>query len=213
MKQISLRSLIISGEMTMMGALKKLNKSPVKTIFITGKKNLFLGTLTDGDIRRNLIKGSKIKTKLKFIVKQKYLSFGPGVSNVKAFKIMRKRAIKIAPILDKQKKLINFLILDKNYNNIKNKMIIMAGGKGKRLLPLTKKVPKPMLRLNNKPILEHIIMNAKREGFSKIILSINHLGNVIKKYLKQKKSFGISITYINEKTFRNLRKFESFKKT
>ena len=199
MKQISLRSLIISGEMTMMGALKKLNKSPVKTIFITGKKNLFLGTLTDGDIRRNLIKGSKIKTKLKFIVKQKYLSFGPGVSNVKAFKIMRKRAIKIAPILDKQKKLINFLILDKNYNNIKNKMIIMAGGKGKRLLPLTKKVPKPMLRLNNKPILEHIIMNAKREGFSRIILSINHLGNVIKKYLKQKKSFGISITYINEK--------------
>ena len=76
---------------------------------------------------------------MKFIVKQKYLSFGPGVSNVKAFKIMRKRAIKIAPILDKQKKLINFLILDKNYNNIKNKMIIMAGGKGKRLLPLTKK--------------------------------------------------------------------------
>ena len=97
MKQISLRSLIISGEMTMMGALKKLNKSPVKTIFITGKKNLFLGTLTDGDIRRNLIKGSKIKTKLKFIVKQKYLSFGPGVSNVKAFKIMKKKSNKNCP--------------------------------------------------------------------------------------------------------------------
>ena len=100
---------------------------------------------------------------------------------------------KLCKILDKQKKLINFLILNEHYNNIKNKMIIMAGGKGKRLLPLTKKVPKPMLRLNNKPILEHIIMNAKREGFSKIILSINHLGNVIKKYLKQKNSFGISI--------------------
>ena len=199
MKQINLKSLIISGEMTMMGALKKLNKSPVKTIFITGKNNLFLGTLTDGDIRRNLIRGNKTITKLKFMVKRKYLIFRLGFSKAKAFKMMKKRAINIAPILNQQKKIIDFLILDKNYNNIKNKLIIMAGGKGRRLLPLTKKVPKSMLRLNNKPILEHIIMNAKREGFSEIILSVNHLGNVIKKYLKQKKSFGLSIAYINEK--------------
>jgi len=199
MKKINLKSLTISGEMTMLGALKKLNKSLVKTLFIVSKKKSFLGTLTDGDIRRNLIRGNKIKTKLKLMVKQKYLSFSQDVSRAKAFEKMKKKAIKVAPILDKKKKLISFLILDENYKNIKNKLIIMAGGKGKRLLPLTKKVPKSMLRLNNKPILEHLIMNAKREGFSQIILSVNHLGNVIKKYLKQKRSFGVTITYINEK--------------
>ena len=102
MKKINLKSLTISGEMTMLGALKKLNKSLVKTLFIVSKKKSFLGTLTDGDIRRNLIRGNKIKTKLKLMVKQKYLSFSQDVSRAKAFEKMKKKAIKVAPILEKK---------------------------------------------------------------------------------------------------------------
>jgi len=76
----------------------------------------------------------------------------------------------------------------------------MAGGKGTRLLPKTEKTPKPMLRLGGKPILEHIIERAKSEGFSRFILAIHHLGEVIEEYFGDGKSLGVKISYVKEKT-------------
>ena len=78
-------------------------------------------------------------------------------------------------------------------------MLIMAGGKGIRLRPLTSKTPKPMLLVNNKPLIENIIINAKRKGISNFIISTNYLGEKIKKYLKNGKELGVKIKYISER--------------
>jgi NDP-sugar pyrophosphorylase family protein len=76
----------------------------------------------------------------------------------------------------------------------------MAGGKGTRLLPKTSNTPKPMLQLGGKPILEHIIEGAKKEGFSEFVIAIHHLGNVIEEFFGDGQSLGVKITYIREKS-------------
>ena len=83
--------------------------------------------------------------------------------------------------------------------NLNITMLIMAGGKGMRLRPLTNKTPKPMLLVNNKPLIENIITNAKKKGISNFIISINYLGEKIKKYLGNGKKLGVKIKYIIEK--------------
>ena len=77
----------------------------------------------------------------------------------------------------------------------------MAGGKGIRLLPLTKKLPKPLLKIKGVPIIERIILNFKNQGFKNFVISINYLGHKIKNYLKDGKKFKVNITYINENKF------------
>ena len=76
----------------------------------------------------------------------------------------------------------------------------MAGGKGIRLLPLTKKIPKPLLKIKGRPIIENIILNFKKQGFKNFIISVNYLANKIKKYLGAGKSLNVKITYIHEKS-------------
>ena len=200
MISIKLKALIIKENLTMLDAIKKINLSKVKTVFVVDKKNKFLGTISDGDIRRALIRGQNLKIKLKIILKKNYVSFKKNSKHAKALEIMRKKDIKIAPILDKHKKIISYKYVNYlNIINIKKKIIIMAGGKGSRLMPFTKSTPKPMVLIDNKPILEHLILNAKSQGFKDVVISINHLGDKIRNYFKSGKNFGLNISYLTEK--------------
>lgn len=177
-------------------ALKLINKGGEKTIFIVDKNNLFLGTLTDGDIRRALIKGFKIKDKItkiynkkSFFLKDKYYTekkiknyfnktkfdLIPVIKNKKIIKIYFKSKLIINKKHVKKKKVIK----KTNYN-----MIIMAGGKGSRLAPLTSVLPKPLLPINNKPIISHIIEKFEKSGIKKFIISINKNNLIIKDYIR-----------------------------
>ena len=83
-------------------------------------------------------------------------------------------------------------------NDLSNKVIIMAGGKGKRLHPITKKIPKPLVQVAGKPMIQHIIESARSEGFKNFVVSINYLGNMIEDYLGDGKRFDVSIEYVRE---------------
>ena len=100
-------------------------------------------------------------------------------------RIMIANGINSIPIINKNKKIIDvkFLFENKNtyQNQILNPMVIMVGGKGKRLMPFTKYLPKTLLKVSGKPIIEHIITRAKDNGYNKFIVSINHLGGLIKR--------------------------------
>lgn len=187
----------LSGEdITIQRALKLINKGGEKTIFIVDKNSFFLGTLTDGDIRRALIKGFKIKDKItkiynkkSFFLEDKYYTENkiknyfnknkydliPVIRNKKIIKIYFKSQLIITKKNVKKKNVIK----KTNYN-----MIIMAGGKGSRLAPLTSVLPKPLLPINNKPIISHIIENFERSGIKNFIISINKNNLIIKNYIR-----------------------------
>tara|TARA_B100001093_G_scaffold510428_1_gene576308 strand:+ start:195 stop:1232 length:1038 start_codon:yes stop_codon:yes gene_type:complete len=180
-------------------ALKKLNKNSKQILFVVNKKKKFVGTITDGDIRRSLIKKISISSKLKKVLNKKSLYVNQTISYDKAKIIMENNYIRYLPILDKNHKIINYFSLQKDELKIKkNIFFILAGGFGKRLLPFTKTIPKPMLKIGNKPILEHIINSAKKNRFKNFVISVHYLSKKIINYFKNGEKFNIKVRYIVE---------------
>ena len=182
-------------------AIVNLQKTGYKIIFIVNLKNKLEGIITDGDIRRGLLAGENIHSSIKKIVRSKFYFLIDKTNSVNILEFMLNNEIFQLPILDKKKRILGFYIFNQKTNNkkIKNSLFILAGGMGSRLKPLTNKTPKPMLKLNGKPILEHIIISAKNFGINEIIISVNYLSDQIISYFKDGSEFGVSIKYIKEK--------------
>jgi len=180
-------------------AIKNLQKTRAQICLIVNKKVL-VGTLTDGDIRRSLLKGFNLGNKVINIMNKKPIVTKENFTRKKTLDLMKINQILQIPVVDKNGKLIgvyflNNFLFEKNY---KNPVIVLAGGKGKRVMPYTKNVPKPMLNVYGKPIIEHIINNLKNQGFLNIYISVNYKKEKIKNFLKDGKNFGVKIKYINE---------------
>ena len=191
---------IINSDSTINNVVKSLNNSGLKIVLVV-KKNKFLGTIVDGDIRRGILKGINLKDNIKKIINKKPVTVGTNVKKKEAIYLTKEYGIQHIPILNKKKNIIGLFINTDLVESTKRdiKFVIMAGGYGKRLLPLTQKKPKALIKVFNKPMIEHVIIRAKKFGFFNFIFSINYLGNQIKKYFKNKKNLQVKISYIEEK--------------
>lgn len=195
-----LEKILVSESDNIQKALKKLNENSMQILFVVGKNNKILGTITDGDIRRGLIKKYAITDKLKKVYNKKFIYINEGTSYEKAKILMQNNYVRCIPILNKKKFVIDYFSLeDIDTQKKKNLFLIMAGGFGKRLLPITKNIPKPMIKVGNKPILEHIINRAKYNGFDNFVISVHYLSKKIIKYFGDGKKLNVKIKYIIEK--------------
>jgi dTDP-glucose pyrophosphorylase len=198
-----MQNILIHKDNTILQALEKLNTIRDVSrlmLFVNDDNNNIIGSLTDGDIRRSLINHADVYKKVGEVCfrdfvfeydKKVFLDLNPH----------RKNNIKILPILDQKKRFLRILDLDKIKAVLPIECVIMAGGRGKRLSPLTDNVPKPMLILGDKPIIEHNIDRLISFGIKKIFISINYLGNKISEYFGDGSSKGIEIEYIIEENF------------
>ena len=179
-------------------ALENLNTNNRGIVFVT-ENNVLLGTITDGDVRRALLAGIDTNDSLEKVINKKFISCIEGVDLDQAKNQMLKHSVQALPILNADGVIIGVHFLDEaNFSERSNPILIMAGGLGSRLKPLTDNCPKPMLKVGDKPMLQHIIENLKLQGFSNIYLSINYLGDKIKDYFGSGESFGVSIRYLEE---------------
>ena len=201
----NLKLLKLSQNSTLQSAILRMNKTKFKIIFIVKKNNIFLGTLSDGDIRRALAEGAKLLSKVnKFYNKNSiYISKSSKINNntKNIQKIFFENNIFSIPVLDK-KKIIGFYDIRDflTQNNGNSMVLVMAGGFGKRLLPLTKKIPKPMLPIKGKPILQIILENLKKQNFKEVLISTYYKASVIKKYFKSGEKLKLKIDYLYEKS-------------
>ena len=184
-------------------AIKVLNNFSTKILLVTNKDKQFIGTVTDGDIRRGFSKNCNLKTEINKITNYKAIKIYDFFDSKIAKKIMQDNSIFHLPVIDKKSKKIKgiYSLLSVEQKKISNPVIIMAGGKGKRLWPLTKNTPKPLLNIDNGPILKNIIFNFKSQGFENFIVSVNYLKEKIINYLKKNKSFGSNIKFLKEKKY------------
>ena len=183
-------------------AIKVLSNASLRIVLIVDEDLTLLGTVTDGDIRRGLLKSLTINSPISEVLNREPIVVTENFPKEEVLKIMTANRVFQIPVVDKDFRLVDLRLWEVLSSPAArdNTMVIMAGGKGTRLLPKTEKIPKPMLRLGQKPILEHIIERAKVEGFSRFILAIHHLGGVIEDYFGNGKSLGVNISYIKEKT-------------
>jgi dTDP-glucose pyrophosphorylase len=192
---------IISAEVTAreaLGRLEALKEFTHRTLFLTDVNGVLQGALTDGDIRRGLLRGLEISdtagsfanANCKRIVQHKH--------DPAELKRWRELDIMLIPVVDAQGELVDMLDLERTRTLLPITAVIMAGGRGERLRPLTDSVPKPMLHIGSKPIIEHNIDRLIQFGISEIYISINYLGEQIKNYFGDGSAKGISIRYIEE---------------
>jgi len=185
---------------TIKEAMKVIDKNSTGGALVVNENNELVGTITDGDIRRAMLKDFSINDGIENTYSKNYKFVTEQHSKKKAKEYMFKNKIRQVPVVDKNKKLIDLYFLDDilSYDKKDNYVFILAGGLGTRLRPLTETVPKPMLMIGGKPILELIIEQFKEYGFINFIISLNYKGEMIEEYFKDGKDFDVNIEYVTE---------------
>ena len=194
------RSAVLHEDAQIEHAIRNLEETGYQIVLVTNAAGKFLGTLTDGDIRRGMLAGLALNTPIKQMINAKPLIAPVEVSRETVLHIMHANKIHQIPVVDGQGQLVGLHIWSSviSTNQRPNTLVIMAGGMGKRLRPYTDSCPKPMLRVAGKPMLEHIIERAKLNGFSNFIISVNYLAEVITNYFGNGRQFNVSISYVHE---------------
>jgi dTDP-glucose pyrophosphorylase len=183
-------------------AIQVLSEAALRIVLIVDENLTLLGTITDGDIRRALLKDLTLNSPISEVINKTPIVVTKSFPRTEVLNLMSANKVFQVPVVSEDLRLIDLHLWDDLSlpAGRVNTMVIMAGGKGTRLLPKTENMPKPMLRLGQKPILEHIIERARAEGFSRFILAIQHLGEVIEEYFGDGKSLGVNISYVKEMT-------------
>ncbi len=193
----------INQESTVLEALEKLNQLGLKsnlTLFVLDKEQRLVGTLTDGDIRRNIIDGVELNNSIKKIMKKDFRYLSPGKIHLNKVKEFKKLELSLVPILDDEKHIVDIINFNVQKSILPVDAIIMAGGEGKRLNPQTLKTPKPLLKIGNKPIIQYGIERLVSYGIKNIFISVNYLKNQIIDYFDDGKEFQANIKYLHEKS-------------
>ena len=196
MKKFATKKILISKKTTIKNALKSLSLSG-KGCLLVMQGQILNGTLTDGDLRRSILKGTALNQSIEYIYNKKPLILKQGnylSKNLK--KIFLKNKIDLIPVVNSKNKLINVLFKDEIFSDkpnkilkkIKNEVVIMAGGKGTRLQPFTKILPKPLVPINGKPVIQHIIDKFSNYGIRNFYLTINFKSKIIKAFFSEFKT-------------------------
>jgi len=183
---------------TALRALDMLPSNASRTIFIIDSDNKVVGSLTDGDIRRGLLNGLEISHSIKHFMNKGFKFIHENENNLEVIKTLRKKGFDLVPLLNTKGQITQILDLSKTRTMLPVAALIMAGGKGERLRPFTDTVPKPMLMVGDKPIIEHNVDRLISYGITEIFISVKYLKEQIIDYLGDGSAKGISIKYITE---------------
>ncbi len=182
--------------------ITNLTKVSIKIVLVVNDSCELQGTISDGDIRRGLLRGLNLNSSIESIIHHNPLVVTDEIGREDVRKLMVANKIQQVPVVDDRHHIVGLYLWDEIATPLirPNLMVIMAGGKGTRLLPHTENCPKPMLTVSGKPMLEHIIERAKQEGFSHFVLAINYLGHVIEEYFGDGNRLQVRIDYLKEQS-------------
>lgn len=186
-----IRNRIISDEATIFSALEKMDLERVKMLFVFNSEDVFTGILTIGDIQRAIIRKSELNVKVRSIVDPDKVYCSPEDSREKVESEMKRLRAECMPIVDSEGRLVDVILWEEVFGNAKPEgrekidlpVVIMAGGKGTRLKPLTNVIPKPLVPIGDKTIIEEIMDQFESIGCTKFFISVNYKFEILKFYL------------------------------
>lgn len=190
---------IISNKASVRNALKQLDELAIDAIlFVVNEKNQLQGSLTDGDIRRGLIRGLGLESGIVEFIQPNPAFIRKNDYAVEKLAEYQKRNFKIIPVLNDAYEIVDVINFRTRSTIIPVDAILMAGGEGKRLRPLTENTPKPLLKVGEKPIIEYNIDRLAQVGVKNIHLSVNYLGEQLESYFGNGDAKDLRIKYIKE---------------
>jgi len=194
------RKALLFSDATINDALRNLDEVAVKIVFVIEKSGVLIGTISDGDIRRGLLKGLNLHSPIISIIHRNAVVAPANLKRPVILQMMIAKKVPQIPIVDEQGRVIGVHLWDEVALPLSrpNAMVIMAGGLGTRLRPHTYDCPKPLLEIDGKPMLEHIIDRAKLSGLRHFIIAINYLGHMIEAYFGNGNRLDVQIEYLRE---------------
>jgi dTDP-glucose pyrophosphorylase len=196
------RNAILPAHVTIQQVISNLDQVAIKIVLIVNEVGKLEGTISDGDIRRGLLKGLDLNSPITNVIHRNALVVPPEMTREMVLQLMVANKIQQIPSVDEHHRVVGLHL----WNEIakppvrSNMMVIMAGGMGTRLRPHTESCPKPLLPVGGKPMLEHIIDRAKLEGFSHFVLAVHYLGHMIEDHFGNGERLGVQIDYLREQS-------------
>lgn len=180
--------------------MEALDRGAVEIALVVGSGGTLLGTLTDGDIRRAILAGASLEDTASKFMSRRFTAVSPSTSRAEVLDLLRARLLGQIPIVDESGRLVGLHLLREILGAVSrpNWAVVMAGGRGERLRPITDSIPKPMIKVAGRPILERIVLHLVGFGIRRIFLSVNYMGDMIEGYFKDGAGLGCNIEYVKE---------------
>lgn len=194
------KSILLPPTATIRDAMRSLDKGSLRICLIVDEHNTLLGTITDGDIRRGLLQDAHMHDPASGIMNHHPITVRPSTTRDQRLRLMSAHDLTAIPIVDEKTKVIGLQTLHQAMQPEPrdNPVFIMAGGFGTRLQPLTDHCPKPMLRVGDKPMLQHIIERLAAQGFHNIYISTHYLPDIIRNHFGDGSKWQLNISYVHE---------------
>lgn len=197
---LNIDKISINGSTPLIDALKIVDEFSCRVVLVVDDNQRLCGIANDGDLRRAILKFNSFNVPVEDFMQKKFVSIKEGTSRSKVLDKMKALCVDQIPVLNGKGHVVALHTLREMITTdaLVNPAVIMAGGKGTRLRPLTENIPKPMLTVAGRPILEHIIYHLVGSGFKNIYLSLNYKGELIEDYFGNGNNFGCQIRYLRE---------------
>lgn len=190
---------LINQNSSIAESLEKLNElGQYLTLFVIAEDGVLVGTLTDGDIRRGLLKRIQIDEPVSLIMNTSFKALKENQFTIGEIDSIRSKGIKLLPVVDAQNRIIRLVNFDEQRSLLPLDCVLMAGGEGQRLRPLTENTPKPLLKIGDKPIIEHVLDRLRENGIRHITMSLNYLADKISNHFGNGESYDLHISYVKE---------------
>jgi dTDP-glucose pyrophosphorylase/CBS domain-containing protein len=198
-----LKGVVISPKTPISKAIRVLDRAGTGVLLLCEKDGSLAGILTDGDIRRAILRKVSFDKPCLEIAGRDPLTASPGINQTEALRLMdkgRRYIVNQLPVVDGNGRVVDLLLRRDivKEDSLLLSAVVMAGGFGKRLSPLTDEVPKPMLPVGEKPLMQHIIDQLKQAGIGKVSISTHYQSEKIRDHFGDGQNFGIDIRYISE---------------
>lgn len=194
-----IRDILVSRETAILAALQQLEKGATQIVLVVDDHHHLLGTLTDGDVRRGVLRGVGLDRPVAEVMNGAPITAPAAITQEAAAALMQERGVHQLPLIEDER-VVGLITYDDALRAMRQDTLVMlvAGGLGSRLRPLTDETPKPLLAIGGKPLLEITIGNLARQGFTRFVLAVNYKAEMFRAHFTDGSGLGVQISYVQE---------------
>jgi dTDP-glucose pyrophosphorylase len=195
-------ALLVAPSASVREALEAITKNSRQAVMVVAEDGRLVGIVTDGDIRRGFLRGVGIDGRIAELMNRQPIKASSGVTRHEALALMQRRSLRHLPIVDEAGRLVDVMLLDEllRPTPLPNAAVLMAGGDGSRLRPLTDAVPKPLLRVGGKPLLEILIERLRACGVYRFFVTVRYKSEMIEAHFADGARLGVRLCYVREES-------------
>jgi dTDP-glucose pyrophosphorylase len=193
-------ALVVAPSASVREALETITKNSRQAVMVVDGEGRLAGIVTDGDIRRGFLRGIGIDGRVAELMNRQPTSAASGTSRADALRLMQARTLRHLPVVDASGRLVDVMLLDDLLRPVPvpNVAVLMAGGDGRRLRPFTDELPKPLLRVGGKPLLEILVERLRAAGVGRFVVTVRYKSELIEKHFGDGSRLGVRIRYVRE---------------